>query len=120
MGLPERLRTTIPGHKLRDYLLSTDHPVGRSKAAFFHSLGFRVDRPEALEAALHEHARDGMLVSVEGTPFGERFVVEGPMRATDARQTLIRSVWFRAEGDEVLLVTAYPLHEPRKPRMSRP
>jgi len=30
--------------KLRDYLLSPEHPVGRAKARYFTALGFASDR----------------------------------------------------------------------------
>lgn len=40
MKLPERDRAIIDAEKLRDYLLSPSHPVGRFKAAFFASLGY--------------------------------------------------------------------------------
>jgi hypothetical protein len=35
MNLPAADRALIQPEKLRDYLLSTEHPVGRFKAAFF-------------------------------------------------------------------------------------
>jgi hypothetical protein len=42
----------IPTEKLRDYLLSPTHPIGRYKSAFFHSLGYLRDQHEILERDL--------------------------------------------------------------------
>jgi hypothetical protein len=39
VSLPEGSRAVIEPAKLRDYLLSSSHPVGRFKAVFFHALG---------------------------------------------------------------------------------
>ena len=38
--------------KLRDYLLSHEHPHGRFKARFFNALGFRSDQWQELESVL--------------------------------------------------------------------
>ena len=40
MLLPNAERALIDRAKIRDYLLSLHHPVGRFKARFFTSLGF--------------------------------------------------------------------------------
>ena len=40
MKLPNASRATIDAAKLRDYLLSPAHPVGRFKAPFFAALGY--------------------------------------------------------------------------------
>jgi hypothetical protein len=40
MKLPEAERAVIEPAKIRDYLLSTSHPVGRFKAPFCASLGY--------------------------------------------------------------------------------
>ena len=40
MKLPNAAQALIEPAKVRDYLLSPAHPVGRFKAAFFVSLGY--------------------------------------------------------------------------------
>ena len=40
MKLPAAERAVIARAKIRDYLLSTSHPVGHFKAPFFASLGY--------------------------------------------------------------------------------
>ena len=41
--LPNATRVTVPDAKVRDYLLSPSHPVGRFKAVFFLALGFSLN-----------------------------------------------------------------------------
>ncbi len=40
MRMPGAERAVIDSAKIRDYLLSPSHPVGRFKAVFFASLGY--------------------------------------------------------------------------------
>ncbi|MGH7599609.1 MAG: DUF6883 domain-containing protein [bacterium] len=44
MKLPNREKAYIPPSKLRDYLLSETHVVGRGKAKFFRMFGFKEAR----------------------------------------------------------------------------
>jgi hypothetical protein len=41
--LPGGERVIIDPEKLREYVLSRVHPVGRFKAAFFAALGYEID-----------------------------------------------------------------------------
>jgi hypothetical protein len=52
MKLPEAQRAVIAATKIRDYLLSTSHPVGRFKAPFFVSLGYTIADWQRLEQDL--------------------------------------------------------------------
>ncbi|HKH48502.1 MAG TPA: adhesin, partial [Thermoanaerobaculia bacterium] len=40
MKLPGADRAIVDEAKVRDYLLSSEHPVGRFKAAFFANVGY--------------------------------------------------------------------------------
>ena len=51
MRLPGGERALIDPEKLRDYVLSRAHPVGRFKAAFFASLGYEIDTWHDLDRA---------------------------------------------------------------------
>ncbi len=52
MKLPEAHRAVIAPAKLRDYLLSSSHPVGRFKVPFFASLGYTATDCQRLEQDL--------------------------------------------------------------------
>lgn len=68
--LPEADRVIIEERKLNDYLLSTEHPFGRSKARFFFDLGFRKGATGTLSEALRRHAAESTITASEETDFG--------------------------------------------------
>ena len=59
MKLPAGDRAVIDPSKVRDYLLSPSHPVGRFKAAFFAAIGFKQAEWQALVAELARTATLG-------------------------------------------------------------
>jgi hypothetical protein len=59
---------------------------------------------------LLNHARQHDIVKEEPSPFGIRYLVEGPMLAPDGRSPNVRAVWFIDTGhDQPRFVTAWPL-----------
>jgi hypothetical protein len=50
--LPNAEHAEIDAAKLRHYLLSRTHPVGRFKARFFTALGFSAEQYPLLDTAL--------------------------------------------------------------------
>jgi uncharacterized protein DUF6883 len=110
MRLPRFEQAIIPRRKLTEYLLSSTHHDGRSKAAFFASLGFTVEAWETLADALRRHVAEHDIATTEATPFGMSYTVEGALLAPDGRRPLVRVVWFIETGETIpRLVTAYPL-----------
>lgn len=109
MRLPNRQRAVVPEAKVRGYLLSTSHPYGRHKAAFFERFGFNSESWEVMASALRAHAEQCDVAQVDDTEFGTRYVVEGQLRTPDNRGPIVRVVWFIEKGDNrPRLVTAYP------------
>lgn len=76
MALPGADRAVVEPRKLRDYLLSPAHLVGRFKAAFFTSLGYTADTWGLLSADLRSHAAAGDAQPVESSPYGQKYEVE--------------------------------------------
>jgi hypothetical protein len=63
----------VSADKLRDYLLSSAHPIGRYKSAFFRSLGYAQDQWHVLErdlrAVLSNEAQPaGVMEYVKNSP----------------------------------------------------
>jgi len=77
-------RALIEAAKLRGYLLSRTHPVGRFKAIFFRSLGYSVSQWRRLEADLHAHLLENETESHEDTPYGRKFTVRGTLEGRTA------------------------------------
>lgn len=109
MKLPNYTRAIVPQTKVADYLLSFTHRDGHSKAMFFTRFGYTGDDWEMLAQALLQHAADHEVTTVEDSPFGTRYAVDGELQAPDGRRPYIRVVWFIATGEHIpYLVTAYP------------
>ena len=85
--------------------------VPRCKARFFESLGFSIEQPERLMAALRALAENGDVVENAHSVHGEKYVVEWWLSAHtgESRRRLVRTVWIIDLGREApRLVTAYP------------
>jgi len=110
MKLPNLGNAEVEEARIVDYLLSHSHRDGRGKALFFNQFGFILDSWETLAVALQQHAAENDVTKTEETPFGTRYIVEGPIRAPDGRTPRPRVVWFEAPGEmHPRFVTAYPL-----------
>ena len=72
MKLPNAAHALIEPAKVRDYLLSPAHPVGRFKAAFFVSLGYSQSDWEKLRDDLLALAASGDAIPGEDTGFGRK------------------------------------------------
>jgi len=109
MRLPNAERVVIEPQKLKMYLLSPEHPVGRLKAAFFYALGFTRQNWERLELELRTLARAGAADLSERNAFGQKYVVRGRIRGPAGRSAMLTTVWIILDHEEIpRLVTAYP------------
>jgi len=109
MKLPACERAIIEPAKVRDYLLSPEHSVGRSKQRFFAALGFRREQWEELRDALLALARAGDAEPGQASPFGQKHVVRGILQGPIGRSASVETVWIVLDGEDVpRLITAYP------------
>lgn len=82
-------RAVVEPTKIRDYLLSASHPVGRFKAQFFVALGYSQERWEVLAADLKRHAEVGIATEREISPYGQKIVsIWMILRGMDARRLI--------------------------------
>ena len=112
MPLPGLDRAEISPAKLRDYLLNLRHPVGRAKARYFLSLGFRRNRWYELRNALLVHAAHGTVLALPPGPFGQRYLVRGTIQGPAGAAGRVLAVWIVAEASAPRLITAYPEDTP--------
>lgn len=113
MQLPAAERAFIDPTKVRDYLLSAEHPIGRFKAAVFRSAGYAREEWEQLHKDLLVLAQTGG-VSLGGTTwFGTKYLVRGRLGGLSNRAAHVISVWIvRTAEDFPRFVTAYPEEGP--------
>ena len=109
MKLPNARAARIDPKKLEGYLLSSAHPIGRSKAQFFLAVGFRETEIVILESALLEVARTGEVAETQTSAHGVKYTVDGTVLTPSGRQVMLRTIWIVDAGDtSPRLVTAYP------------
>lgn len=109
MTWPGSARAVIDPEKIRDYLLSPFHPSGRSKAAFFASLGYRRDSWELLERDLRALAGSDVARSHPPSRHGQKFEVRGTLRSPTGRWAGVVTVWIVRHGESFpRFITAYP------------
>ena len=109
MLLPNAERAAIDPKKLRGYLLSLTHPVGRFKARFFGALGYSADEWQTLEADLRiQHlTQDTERGAV--TPYGQAYTIRAILKGPNGESASVASIWFvRSSTHEPHFVTAYP------------
>ena len=109
MRLPNHVNAIIPKEKLTDYLLSETHPVGRSKAHYFSSLGFSENNIAELSNGLLEIARGNDVSETIDIEFGTKYIVKGNLRTPRALLAEVITIWIiEGEGGVPRFVTAYP------------
>ena len=107
--LPNAEKAIIDAEKLRGYILSSAHPVGRFKAAFFRKLGYTSDNWESLEQSLRSLVNSHDAREVEETQYGKKYVVRGPFIGPTGERVQIVTVWIILTGESVpVFITAYP------------
>jgi hypothetical protein len=108
MRIPGADRAVVDDAKIRDYLLSPEHPVGGPKARFFKRLGFQRDDWADLHQIIAGMALSEARVG-QKTRFGQKYIVEDTMKGPGGRVVTLVAVWIvLSEEDFPRFVTAYP------------
>ena len=108
MVLLDSSKAVIASEKLRDYLLSPAHPVGRYKALYFRTLGFDQSNWQLLEMQLRAMV-SRPAEPLDATEYGAKFAIKGPVKGPNGRVAEIVTVWIILIRDETpRFVTAYP------------
>jgi len=107
--LPAVERAHIDPAKIRDYLLSAVHPVGRFKAVVFQALGYRAEEWQRLRDDLLALARSTEAVPGQASPFGQKYEVSGTLRGPNGREAKVTCVWLASADDGApRFITAFP------------
>ena len=108
MLLPNAQGAIIDEAKLRGYLLSDVHPVGRFKARFFAALGFTEANWGEFSAALRAQHLTEPATPGTAAAFGQAYTIRASLKGPTGA-ALVTSVWFLPTGDDASrFVTAYP------------
>ena len=107
--IPNAEKAIIDTGKLRFYMLSISHPLGRFKAAFFQKLGYSIENCELFERCLREVILTREATKIETSLYGRKYVVEGLIVGPSGKKVHLVTVWIIL-NDEVIprFITAYP------------
>lgn len=95
--------------KVRDYLLSATHPLGRFKASFFLALGYTSSNWDRLARDLRALAESQEAAVSDRNDYGQKYVVRGMLTGPSGRAVEVVTVWIILSGAEVpRFVTAFP------------
>jgi hypothetical protein len=83
--LPNSERAFIDPSKVRDYLLSASHPIGRCKANVFAALGYTRENWQGLRDDWLHLAQAGMASPSQPSSFGQKFEVSGNLVGPSGR-----------------------------------
>ncbi|MDX2505613.1 MAG: hypothetical protein QNL62_14210 [Gammaproteobacteria bacterium] len=108
MLLPNTEKAIIPPDKIRNYLLSISHPIGRFKAVYFQKLGYSPDNWKLLSrdllALLENHIQ-----KVEKSEYGQKYEVRGTIIGPAKKSAYNTTVWIVLKNEDYSrFITAYP------------
>ena len=107
--LPNALNAVVEPGKVRDYLLSPSHPVGRFKAVVFLALGYTQANWEKLRNDLLAIARAGEAVPAEPSAYGQKYEVGGKLTGPNGQVRYFKTIWLvESEKSVPRFLTAYP------------
>jgi hypothetical protein len=110
MILPNYENAYIPAAKIYDYLLSSTHSIGKSKANFFREFGFDESNANFLEKSLLSIAQAEPVMEVKKTAFGTKYIIDGFILTPVDITVNVRTVWIiETDNDAPRFVTAHPL-----------
>jgi hypothetical protein len=113
MKLPVPDQVVIEAAKLRDYLLSFAHPVGRFKAAVFAAYGCTADNWRQLEADWRRLVEAQDVNKSQSSRYGQKYEVRGTIKAPNGKSVEVVTVWIIHRGEHVpRFVTAHPGEKP--------
>jgi hypothetical protein len=108
LRLPGGETVRIDDRKVRGYLLSKVHPVGRFKARVFASAGFTESAIDAFVAQVRLLAATGEVSGVEDTEYGRKYTVPGALTGP-VKAVQVLTVWIEEPGQvSPRLVTVQP------------
>ena len=102
-------RAVVSPDKIKNYLLSLSHPVGRFKAIYFNKLGYSLDNWEILVDAFIDILHNNKPKKLIKTDFGVKYEVSGKINGKQNKKYKIITVWIIIKGTNYpKFITAYP------------
>lgn len=109
MELPNKSKAQVSITKIVNYLLSEAHPLGKSKARYFRSHGFKDENVAELVSGFLLIARNSQVERSERSLFGVKYVINGELSTPNGDMIRVRTIWIIENNSDLpRFVTAYP------------
>lgn len=109
MHLPNVEQAVIEEAKVRDYLMSSVHVVGRYKATWFRALGYEASDWQRLRRDLLTIAAASDARRREASLYGQKYEVRATLVGPSGKRGAVVSIWIVPTGTSVpRFVTDYP------------
>lgn len=110
MKLPNNEKVIVPKEKLKDYILSDTHLIGKFKAKYFNSMGFNEVNVDIFERSIRNIAKKQDITDMLETPYGTKYVIDGEIKSPSGKVSKVRTVWIIESGQKrPRFVTIYPV-----------
>ena len=110
MKLPNRENAYVTFEKIRYYLISETHPIGKWKAKIFHSYGFNDTNIEFLIKGLLTIVNTEEIEDIVKSVYGTKYVLDGSLQTPEGKFLKVRTIWIIERGKtQPRFVTAYPI-----------
>jgi len=108
MKLPQGDKAVVEDHKLLDYVLNLDHPVGGHHAILFRDLlGITKANWTVLRDALLDGAKQEDVVPGQASAYGEKWEMRLSLNGPAGTKTVL-AVWLIEHGSQAPpLITSY-------------
>ena len=108
-----RRDSVIAAEKLRDYILSPEHPDGWGKANYLANLGYSRANWRRLAFDLRAQVLPLPATPARASPYGRKYEILAPLRGPNGKTAWIRTIWIVLKGQpRARLVTVLPEARP--------
>lgn len=107
--IPNYEKAFIDPAKIKKYILSSLHPIGRFKAALFQRMGYTEENWEQLIYDIRQYHLPLEAKPVEKTKYGQKYEINGLIRGPNGKIVMLRSIWIILKGEDIpRFITIYP------------
>ena len=108
MQIPGADLAVVEPAKVRDYLLSREHPIGRFKAHVFAAAGYQSENWTILQRDLQGIVRSADAVLMRSEPYGQLFEIRAILQGPEGTLPVLTVRILRTGESVPRFVTAYP------------
>jgi|SRR3989344_21251 len=107
--LPNYEKAFIDPAKIKDYILSPSHPVGRFKMALFQKIGYTDKNWGQLINDIRRYHLPIDAELIEKTEYGRKYAIKGKIQGPNGKTVLFKSIWIILEDEDMpRFITIYP------------